>query len=181
VEPDERNGSYRNVYCLRSFQPVEIPYEEIWALPGFNAGDVFMGLRILSDERADVVMQAFGITTATAAQQESVLEKAVADRLAHLLGTVVPTESVDTSQTSYQQAEEARLVRRNESQLLEAYRKASASLQGPRSESIRAGRTSMSSAKTRRSCWRPRAGPTTYTPVRPLHSCWITGGSPGSR
>lgn len=53
-----------------------------------------MGLRILSDERADVVMLAFGITTATAAERESVLEKALAGRLARLLGTVVPVSQL---------------------------------------------------------------------------------------
>jgi hypothetical protein len=121
--PHEDRGSYLNVYSLRSFQPVVIPYEEIWALPGFNAGDVFMGLRILSDERADIVLQAFGITTAAAAEQESALEKAFADRLARLLGVVVPAESVNTSQTRYQQPEQSKLVQRNESLLLQAYRK----------------------------------------------------------
>ena len=91
-----------------------------------------MGLRILSDERADVVMLAFGITTATAAERESVLEKALACRLARLLGTVVPAESVTTSQASYQQTEQIRLVRRNESLLLQAYRQSLGQAAGTR-------------------------------------------------
>ncbi|MEV5783732.1 hypothetical protein AB0L42_22370 [Streptomyces sp. NPDC052287] len=35
---DEDDGSRHDVYSLPSFTPVEIPYTEIWALPGFNAG-----------------------------------------------------------------------------------------------------------------------------------------------
>lgn len=42
--PHGDRGSYHNVYSLRSFEPSLIPYEEIWALPGFNAGDNFMGM-----------------------------------------------------------------------------------------------------------------------------------------
>lgn len=36
--PDPDKGSWHNVYSLLAFQPTEIPYDEIWQLPGFNTG-----------------------------------------------------------------------------------------------------------------------------------------------
>ncbi|GGM88732.1 hypothetical protein GCM10011609_26890 [Lentzea pudingi] len=54
--PDPAKCLWSNVYSLRKYWPVRIPYEEIWALPGFNAGDNFMGLRFLAPEKAAVVL-----------------------------------------------------------------------------------------------------------------------------
>lgn len=47
---------WSNVYSLRRYWPLRMPYEEIWALPGFNPGDNFMGLRFLDAEKAAVVL-----------------------------------------------------------------------------------------------------------------------------
>ncbi|GHH38969.1 hypothetical protein [Lentzea cavernae] len=55
--PDPAKCLWSNVYSLRRFWPVRMPYEEIWALPGFNAGDNFMGLRFLAPEKAAVVLE----------------------------------------------------------------------------------------------------------------------------
>ena len=47
---------FSNVYSLRRYRRVEMPYEEIWALPGFNPGDHFMGLRFLDQAKSDAVL-----------------------------------------------------------------------------------------------------------------------------
>jgi hypothetical protein len=54
--PDPARCLWSNVYSLVAYRPTWIPYEEIWALPGFNAGDNFMGLRLLSDHKAQTVL-----------------------------------------------------------------------------------------------------------------------------
>lgn len=54
--PDPARCLWSNVYSLRRFWLVRMPYEEIWALPGFNAGDNFMGLRFLDEAKAAVVL-----------------------------------------------------------------------------------------------------------------------------
>ncbi|HEX7303817.1 hypothetical protein [Lentzea sp.] len=54
--PEPGKCLWSNVYSFRGYWPVHVPYEEIWALPGFSAGDNFMGLRFLAPEKADVVL-----------------------------------------------------------------------------------------------------------------------------
>lgn len=54
--PDPAKCLWSNVYSFRRYWPVRMPYEEIWALPGFTAGDNFMGLRFLAPEKAAVVL-----------------------------------------------------------------------------------------------------------------------------
>lgn len=54
--PDPGKCLWSNVYSLRRYWPARMPYEEIWALPGFTAGDNFMGLRFLAPEKAAVVL-----------------------------------------------------------------------------------------------------------------------------
>ncbi|MGM1064721.1 hypothetical protein [Saccharothrix sp. Mg75] len=45
-----------NVYSLRAYRTTEIPYEAVWALPGFTVGDNFMGLRFLDERRGAAVL-----------------------------------------------------------------------------------------------------------------------------
>ncbi|WP_245744572.1 hypothetical protein, partial [Lentzea fradiae] len=45
--PEPGKCLWSNVYTFRKYWPVLMPYEEIWALPGFTVGDNFMGLRFL--------------------------------------------------------------------------------------------------------------------------------------
>ncbi|MCS7475759.1 hypothetical protein ACFFQW_24850 [Umezawaea endophytica] len=45
-----------NVYSLRGYWPVRVPYEAVWALPGFTVGDNFMGLRFLDPGRSAAVL-----------------------------------------------------------------------------------------------------------------------------
>ncbi|PBC77086.1 hypothetical protein BX265_1823 [Streptomyces sp. TLI_235] len=117
---DPKNGSWHNVYSLTSFQPTEIPYSEIWALPSFNANDNFMGLRILEDERAEEVLQGLGIETAASARQLSTLESAVVTALAE--GTrVVAVENLHTQTAAYQQDAGPVLVHRAEALLVREY------------------------------------------------------------
>lgn len=63
-EPDV--CTWDNVYSLLALAPTRIPYEAVWALPGFHPGDNFMGLRLLDDTRAAAVLSGLEITTATA-------------------------------------------------------------------------------------------------------------------
>ncbi|MBT2208889.1 hypothetical protein KLI87_12305 [Actinomadura sp. NEAU-AAG7] len=117
--PGEK-GSWNNVYSLLSFQSTEIPYEEIWALPGFNAGDNFMGLRILDGDKAEAVLQGLGIIPSVSLQQDLVRENEVAQALAQ--GTqVVDLENVHTTRTSYQTAGRRVLVQRAEALLVREY------------------------------------------------------------
>lgn len=55
-QPDPAKCLWSNVYSFRRYWPVRMPYEEIWALPGFSVGDNFMGLRFLAPEKAAVVL-----------------------------------------------------------------------------------------------------------------------------
>jgi hypothetical protein len=64
--PDPDACSWDNVYSLLDLRQVRIPYEAVWALPGFNPGDNFMGLRFLGPEKGDAVLAGLGITTGTA-------------------------------------------------------------------------------------------------------------------
>ncbi len=114
------DGSWSNVYSLLSFQPTEIPYGEIWALPGFNEGDNFMGLRILDDDKSEAVLQGLGITPSVSLQRDLVREDEVAQAIAQ--GTqVVDLENVHTPQTSYQTAGRLVLVHRAEALLVSEY------------------------------------------------------------
>ncbi len=55
--PDPGKCLFSNVYSLRHYRRVGMPYEEIWALPGFNAGDNFMGLRFLDETKSAAVLE----------------------------------------------------------------------------------------------------------------------------
>jgi hypothetical protein len=59
--PDPERCLWRNVYSFRSYRPAWIPYEEIWALPGFTAGDNFMGLRFLDSAKSETVLAGLDI------------------------------------------------------------------------------------------------------------------------
>ncbi|MCG8916593.1 hypothetical protein L6E12_12410 [Actinokineospora sp. PR83] len=54
--PRPQDCLWSNVYSFTDFRPTWIPYEEIWALPGFNPGDNFMGLRLLSEEKGNTIL-----------------------------------------------------------------------------------------------------------------------------
>jgi hypothetical protein len=49
--PDPSRCLWSNVFSFQAFQRTDIPYEEVWALPGFTVGDNFMGLRLLRPEK----------------------------------------------------------------------------------------------------------------------------------
>ena len=63
-EPDV--CTWDNVYSLLALSPTRIPYARVWALPGFNPGDNFMGLRLLDEAKGASVLSGLGITTGTA-------------------------------------------------------------------------------------------------------------------
>ncbi|WP_104479083.1 hypothetical protein V5P93_004304 [Actinokineospora auranticolor] len=62
--PDPRDCLWSNVFSLLEFRRTWIPYEEIWALPGFTTGDNFMGLRLLDATKSTVVLAGLGIEPA---------------------------------------------------------------------------------------------------------------------
>ncbi|WP_103352799.1 hypothetical protein [Amycolatopsis sp. CA-128772] len=55
--PDPGKCLFSNVYSLRRYRRVGLPYEAIWALPGFTPGDNFMGLRFLDEARSAAVRE----------------------------------------------------------------------------------------------------------------------------
>ncbi|WP_410670042.1 hypothetical protein [Amycolatopsis sp. cmx-4-68] len=55
-QPDPGKCLFSNVYSLRRYRHVGMPYEAIWALPGFTAGDNFMGLRFLDEAKSAAVV-----------------------------------------------------------------------------------------------------------------------------
>lgn len=117
-DPHPDRGSYSNVYSLRSFAPAQIPYEEIWELPGFNAGDNFMGARFLRGDKADDLLSGLRIETATSAQtNEQDAAQAVA-RAAEML----PDEALNVTQTTYETQARTLTVNRVEAQLVALYR-----------------------------------------------------------
>ena len=117
--PHPTNGSFRNVYSLLTFQPVQIPYEEIWALPSFNEGDMFMGLRFLDAAKGEEVLDGLEIETVVSGQLASVQEQAVAAALDG--AQVIPAEALNTTQTSYEKAAGTVLVHRAEALLVKEY------------------------------------------------------------
>ncbi|MFW5420922.1 hypothetical protein J0910_30330 [Nocardiopsis sp. CNT-189] len=122
-DPDPKNGAWLNVYSLSSFTPLAIPYEEVWALPGFNHGDNFMGLRVLDEERARTVLDGLGITPEghlrSLIDQEAHVEE---ELLASLAGSqAVPLEAVHTPATSYERAAGGITVRRTEALLVQEF------------------------------------------------------------
>ncbi len=54
--PDPARCLWRNVYSFHAYHPTAIPYEHLWALPGFTVGDNFMGLRFLDAEKSATIV-----------------------------------------------------------------------------------------------------------------------------
>ncbi|MCR6482267.1 hypothetical protein M8542_05540 [Amycolatopsis sp. OK19-0408] len=59
-QPEPGKCVWSNVYSLRRYRTVAVPYEAIWALPGFTEGDNFMGLRFLDPARSAAVLALLG-------------------------------------------------------------------------------------------------------------------------
>jgi hypothetical protein len=59
--PDPAKCLWSNVFSFRKYQASDVPYEAVWALPGFNAGDNFMGLRLLGADKARTILSWLGI------------------------------------------------------------------------------------------------------------------------
>ncbi|MGW0119298.1 hypothetical protein [Streptomyces sp. NPDC003327] len=118
---DPVKGSWLNVYSLLAFRHVEIPYAEIWDLPSFNAGDNFMGLRLLDGAKAEEILQGLRIGTVTESRRK--LAKDIATARAIAEGTsVVPVEGVHTSKAVYVREQREIEVRRTEALLVKEYR-----------------------------------------------------------
>ncbi|MFI9422370.1 hypothetical protein ACIG54_02275 [Streptomyces achromogenes] len=117
---DPKKGSWHNVYSLLSFTPIQIPYQEIWALPGFNVGDNFMGLRILDSEKATTILDGLGIESQVDIEHNRNLHEPVARALrSHT--DVVDGEAVHTPTTRYALRERELVVHRTEALLLQEY------------------------------------------------------------
>jgi hypothetical protein len=122
-DPHHERGSYRNVYSLLAFQATDIPYEEIWDLPGFNAGDNFMGLRFVDEQKGAALIEGLAIETISAAKEVARQEQlSTAAAVAALKGTVVDVEAVNAAHTSFQQQGGTVLVHRLEALLVQRYR-----------------------------------------------------------
>lgn len=119
--PDPKMGSYSNVYSLLAFDPTEIPYKEIWDLPGFNAGDNFIGLRLLDREKTATVMAGLRIHTRTASWEAEKNEEAVAKAI-RSSGRFVAVEAINTPRTWSKSTEGYTLVQRAEALMVGVYR-----------------------------------------------------------
>ena len=69
------------MYSLISFEETNIPYAEIWELPGFNRGDNFMGLRFLSKDASATVLQGLRIETQTSDAADVAVERSLTQAL----------------------------------------------------------------------------------------------------
>jgi hypothetical protein len=117
--PDPDRGSFHNVYSLLTFQKVQVPYEEIWALPSFNTGDNFMGLRFLDEEKGAEILDGLRIDSVVATQQAAQQELALAATLA--AGQPMLPEAVNTTTTSYTKTAGTVVVHRAEALLVQEY------------------------------------------------------------
>ena len=68
--PDPARCLWRNVYTFRAYRRVAIPYERVWALPGFTVGDNFMGLRFLDQEKSATVVAGLDVAGLLAGQPD---------------------------------------------------------------------------------------------------------------
>lgn len=116
--PHPDRGSYSNVYSLRDFRPADIPYEEIWDLPGFNVGDNFMGARFLDGDKADELLDGLHIVSGTSVEMEAA---EAAQLVARADVRFVPGEAVNVLVTTAHPPTEPLVVRRLEAQLVRAY------------------------------------------------------------
>ena len=121
-DPHKERGSYHNVYSLIDFQPTEIPYEEVWDLPGFNPGDNFMGLRFLDQTKSETVLDGLAIDTLTAAIQQAAQESSAVATLADGTTQIIDIEAVNTTHTRYDRPAGTTLVHRAEALLVKRYR-----------------------------------------------------------
>lgn len=126
--PDPVKGSFHNVYSLRSFENTTIRYEDVWNLPSFKVGDNFMGLRLLSDDRAAEVIEGLGIETVESSASTNEFELRMAAELERLVPTarlptvgLIPAENIHTLETSYRPAGRTVIVQRTEGLLVRAY------------------------------------------------------------
>jgi hypothetical protein len=117
-----RSGGWSNVYSLRTFELVSIPYDEIWKLPGFKQGDNFVGLRFLVEQKGRDVLDGLRIETRTFAEQEVRDEQDIVDALS--AGTqIIDIEAVHTSETSYERNPGSITIHRVEALLVAEYEK----------------------------------------------------------
>ena len=115
-------GSYHNVYSLRSFQDALISYEEIWALPGLHARNLFRQTRFITGERADYLLEDLGIYPTTQAVREAQADAVLTEELSRTTGTtVIPGEALNVTSTTYESPTRTTLVRRSESLLVASY------------------------------------------------------------
>jgi hypothetical protein len=119
-KPHQGRGSYRNVYSLLSFQPTEIPYKEIWELPGFNVGDNFMGLRFVDDVKGANLIEGLRIETSTSALDAYRTESHVAVVLGG--AQTIALEAIHTPSTTYERTAGTTLVHRAEALLVDNFR-----------------------------------------------------------
>jgi hypothetical protein len=107
------------VYSLISFEETNIPYAEIWELPGFNRGDNFMGLRFLSKDASATVLQGLRIETQTSDAADDAVERSLTQALSG--AKIMDLEAINTATATYMRSGSV-LVHRAEALLVAAYR-----------------------------------------------------------
>ncbi|MFG3439299.1 hypothetical protein ACGF0J_18820 [Nonomuraea sp. NPDC047897] len=132
--PHPDRGSWHNVYSLLSFQPTEIPYAEIWDLPGFNPNDNFQNMRFLDGEKGSAIIDGLGIETLTAVTEAARQEQQVTAALTASDAQVIAPEAVNVEDSSYTRSGGTTLIHRAEALLVQRYR---ATLNGVEARRIR--------------------------------------------
>jgi hypothetical protein len=120
-DPDPKNGSFCNIYSVQGFGKVAIPYEEIWALPGFKLNNWFQGLWPLDADRTQTVLEALRIELPENPQPDPEEDRRLS-LLARSMGQVTAAEEFTKASTSYERAAGTVIVNRAESLLITAYR-----------------------------------------------------------
>ncbi|WP_327639539.1 hypothetical protein OHB24_14585 [Kribbella sp. NBC_00482] len=120
--PDPEKGSWLNVYSLRAFQHTQIPYTELRPLIDSDPKDVFMGLRIIRDERVHVILDGLGISTLENDHRELEQAHRIALDLTMQTGNgLIALERVNVEATAYTRTARDIEIRRTEALLVQAY------------------------------------------------------------
>ncbi|MEU9806603.1 hypothetical protein [Mycobacterium sp. NPDC050853] len=120
-DPHPERGAWRNVYSLFSFQETEIPYEILQTALGTSPKDNFQRTRFIADHRADIVLAALQIDAQARVTEDVEDAQAALDALGKNESRR-PVERALTPMTTYSRSARDVIVRRAESELVNAYK-----------------------------------------------------------
>ncbi|GCD42467.1 hypothetical protein GKJPGBOP_02131 [Streptomyces paromomycinus] len=121
--PKQGDPSWHTIYTVLDLAEVDIPYTELNAVLGYRPQHTHPGLKVLRDDKAQSVLDAFMITSGlffSRACEEPISEPTAVD--AREAVRRAAAEEMRTSSTSYRRAERLVIVDRREARLVAAYR-----------------------------------------------------------